>query len=93
MYVAFTHMHVPLVYNEAEFGHTSKDRGVYGDALHEMDDAVSRIVEAVQRAGVEDNTLVWFLCKCGPRKNMTLKLINVVFVKFSTTVVFGARTE
>ena len=63
LYAAFTHMHVPHVYNRAKFGNKSKSRGVYGDVLREMDQTVSNIVTAVQNAGVEKNTLIWFSCK------------------------------
>ncbi len=35
-------------------------RGGFGDALAEMDHAVGRVMSALSRAGVRDNTLVVF---------------------------------
>ncbi|XP_071954396.1 arylsulfatase G-like [Antedon mediterranea] len=65
LYVAFTHMHVPLL-NMPEFTNSSKFRGSYGDALRELDSTVQQIYNAVQDAGVEENTLIWVTGDNGP---------------------------
>ncbi|XP_033124455.1 arylsulfatase G-like isoform X1 [Anneissia japonica] len=65
LYIAFAHMHVPLIYME-NFTNSSKSRGVYGDTLHELDNTVQRIYKAVQDAGVEENTLIWATGDNGP---------------------------
>ncbi|XP_006817925.1 arylsulfatase G-like [Saccoglossus kowalevskii] len=64
MYVAFTHMHVPL-------GHGSKFtnmsvNGFFGDTLREMDNIVGDIMSTLRAIGKEDNTMVWFTSDNGP---------------------------
>ncbi|XP_072044612.1 arylsulfatase G-like [Amphiura filiformis] len=66
LYVAFAHMHVPLIYNRTKFGNKSLSRGMYGDVLREMDYAVADIVSAVQDVSVDKNTLIWFSSDNGP---------------------------
>eukprot|EP00756_Hemistasia_phaeocysticola_P065095 Hpha_TRINITY_DN8294_c0_g1::TRINITY_DN8294_c0_g1_i1::g.111927::m.111927/K12381/ARSG; arylsulfatase G len=57
LYVATNHMHVPIAYNE-RWARLSK-RGPYGDATRELDHMVGNISDAVEQAGVWENTLLF----------------------------------
>ncbi|PIK38747.1 putative arylsulfatase G-like [Apostichopus japonicus] len=65
LYVALTHMHVPLLYMD-HFKNKSLNKGIYGDTLLEMDNTVQTIVSAVKEIGQEKNTLVWVAGDNGP---------------------------
>eukprot|EP00054_Salpingoeca_dolichothecata_P035954 m.6501 g.6501 ORF g.6501 m.6501 type:complete len:315 (+) comp6095_c0_seq1:3-947(+) len=56
MYMAFTHMHVPIFHNPSYTN--SSGRGHYGDALRELDYHIGRVVEALDTLGIADNTMI-----------------------------------
>ncbi len=64
LYMAFNHVHVPD-FVSPEFCNTTR-RGVYGDALRELDDAVGQILAAVDDAGATTSTVVFFTSDNGP---------------------------
>jgi arylsulfatase A len=64
LYFAHTFPHVPL-FASAQFRGTSR-RGLYGDAVEELDWSVGQILETVRREGLTDNTLVFFSSDNGP---------------------------
>ena len=64
LYVAFNHMHVPDFVSPA-YCNTTR-RGVFGDALRELDDAVGGILSAVDAAGAAADTIVFFTSDNGP---------------------------
>ena len=64
IYVPFAMPHVPL-YPGKEFLGKSK-RGVYGDAVEEIDWAVGEILKTLKQEGIEQNTIVWFMSDNGP---------------------------
>jgi arylsulfatase A len=63
-YLAHSMPHVPL-HASMEFQGMS-DRGLYGDVLEEVDHGVGRIDDALQRAGVADDTIVIYTSDNGP---------------------------
>jgi arylsulfatase A-like enzyme len=64
LYVAHPMPHVPLHASDA-FADTTA-AGPYGDVISEIDWSVGRILEAIQRNGVDDRTLVIFTSDNGP---------------------------
>jgi arylsulfatase A-like enzyme len=56
--------HVPLFASESFQGTT--ERGLYGDAVSEIDWGVGRILAALKRHGIDDNTCVVFTSDNGP---------------------------
>uniref|UniRef100_A0A0B6ZYD5 N-acetylgalactosamine-6-sulfatase n=1 Tax=Arion vulgaris TaxID=1028688 RepID=A0A0B6ZYD5_9EUPU len=58
LYWAVDATHEPL-YASQSFRGTSR-RGLYGDAVRELDYGVGRILEALQNTGIDNNTLVFF---------------------------------
>jgi arylsulfatase len=59
-YVAFTHVHPPEQAHP-DFDQTSPDRnGMYSDIVAEMDFRVGQILDALDHAGVADDTIVVF---------------------------------
>jgi len=63
-YLAHTMPHVPL-YASEEFEDTSA-RGLYGDVIEELDRSVGRILDTLDRLGIDDETLVIFTSDNGP---------------------------
>lgn len=63
-YLAHAMPHVPLHASE-EFVDESV-RGRYGDVLEEVDDGVGRLLDALEREGVADDTLVIYTSDNGP---------------------------
>jgi arylsulfatase A len=64
LYVAHTMPHVPLGASEEFRGKTQ--RGLYGDACEEIDWSTGQIMSALEKHGLEKNTLVMFLSDNGP---------------------------
>ena len=64
LYVPHSMPHVPLFASGAFKGKTRD--GLYGDVIAEIDWSVGRILDAVQRAGLDADTLVVFTSDNGP---------------------------
>lgn len=64
LYVAHTMPHVPLAVSEKFRGTTP--RGLYGDAVAEIDWSTGEILETLKKLGLEKDTLVMFLSDNGP---------------------------
>ena len=64
LYVPHPMAHVPL-HSSKEF-QGSSEQGAYGDVMQEIDASVGRILEALRRNGVDDETLVVFTSDNGP---------------------------
>ena len=64
LYLAHTFPHQPL-FASKQFAGKSK-AGKYGDAVEEIDWSVGEIVSCMRRAGIEDNTLLFFTSDNGP---------------------------
>ena len=64
IYLPHTFPHIPL-YASAEFKGRSK-AGIYGDTVEEIDWSMGQILSALQRLGLDDNTLVLFTSDNGP---------------------------
>jgi len=64
LYLAHTFPHQPLAASVNFAG--KSEAGKYGDAVEEIDWSVGQIVDALDRAGISDNTLVIFTSDNGP---------------------------
>ncbi len=64
LYLAHTMVHVPL-FRSKDFQGRSP-RGLYGDAVEEIDWSVGRILDTLRREGLAENTLVVFTSDNGP---------------------------
>ncbi len=64
LYFAHTFPHVPLFASEKFKGRSA--RGLYGDAVEELDWSVGEILETLRREKLEGNTLVFFTSDNGP---------------------------
>ena len=64
LYVPHSMPHVPLFVSDAFKGKTRD--GLYGDVIAEIDWSVGRILDAVQRTGLDADTLVIFTSDNGP---------------------------
>ena len=64
LYLPHSMPHVPLHVSD---GHRGKSRlGLYGDVVMEVDWSVGQVLAALQRHGLDDNTLVLFASDNGP---------------------------
>jgi arylsulfatase A-like enzyme len=64
LYVAHNMPHVPLFVSDMFKGKTA--RGLYGDVIAELDWSVGRILDALKRTGLDEQTLVIFTSDNGP---------------------------
>src|SRR5204862_375070 len=64
LYLAHNMPHVPLHVSDKFRGKTA--RGLYGDVIEEIDWSVGQVMEALDRAGVADNTWLIFTSDNGP---------------------------
>ncbi|MDE3003445.1 MAG: sulfatase-like hydrolase/transferase [Gemmatimonadota bacterium] len=67
LYLAHSMPHVPLGVSDRFRG--SSEQGMYGDVIQEIDWSVGQVLEALERNGVEDDTLVIFTSDNGPWLN------------------------
>ena len=64
LYLPHPMPHVPLHVSDNFRGKTA--RGLYGDVISEIDWSVGRVLDALNRNGLEENTLVIFISDNGP---------------------------
>jgi arylsulfatase A-like enzyme len=64
IYIAFGHMHVPVVLSSKYRNSTTK--GILGDALHELDDSVGIILDTLEGTNSSSNTLILLTGDNGP---------------------------
>ncbi len=64
VYLPHSMPHVPIFASGGFRGRTK--RGLFGDIIEEIDDTVGRILEALERLGLDQNTLVIFTSDNGP---------------------------
>lgn len=64
LYVPITQLHFPTIPHRDYEGRTGK--GDFADSLVEMDDRVGQIIDAVQAAGIADDTVFIFASDNGP---------------------------
>jgi arylsulfatase A len=64
LYLAHTYPHVPLACSPEFRGKST--RGLYGDAIEEVDDCTGRILDTLKELNLDDRTLVIFTSDNGP---------------------------
>jgi arylsulfatase len=64
LYLAYHMPHVPLGASEKFRG--KSQRGLYGDAIEELDDAVGQVLTELKKLSLDENTLVVFTSDNGP---------------------------
>jgi len=64
LYFSYSSPHAPIIPND-EFDGSSK-AGAYGDFVVETDDSIGQLLQALDSAGIADNTLVIFSSDNGP---------------------------
>ena len=69
LFVAWTRPHYPN-FTSPEFEGASRI-GVYGDSLMELDHNTGRVVDAIEKAGLTDETIVVFMSDNGPMRTNT----------------------
>ena len=91
LYFAHRNVHGPLRPNEQFQG--SSEIGVYGDFLHELDWSVGEVLNALDRQGLAENTIVFLSSDNGGVKNY-LDAQRVDFNgHFINGPLFGQKTE
>ena len=69
LFIAWTRPHYPN-YTSEEFVGASRI-GLYGDSLMELDNNTGRVLDAIEAAGIEDDTIVVFMSDNGPMRTGT----------------------
>lgn len=64
LYMAFSYPHIPIDASPRFKG--KSPHGIYGDAVEEIDWSVGQVLEALERKGLDENTLVIFTGDHGP---------------------------
>lgn len=64
LYLALTSPHYPVVPSSEFAGRTQA--GAYGDFVHQTDWSIGQVLDALERAGIAENTLVIFTSDNGP---------------------------
>jgi arylsulfatase A-like enzyme len=64
LYLAYSSPHTPLAPGQAQKGKSA--RGLYGDAVEELDASVGRVLQTLRDEGLEADTLVVFTSDNGP---------------------------
>ena len=64
LYLPYFMPHVPLFCSDAFSGKSGA--GLYGDVIMELDDSIGRVMQALKKCGVEENTIVLFSSDNGP---------------------------
>eukprot|EP00047_Mylnosiga_fluctuans_P012367 m.25635 g.25635 ORF g.25635 m.25635 type:complete len:452 (+) comp4191_c0_seq1:2-1357(+) len=65
LYMPFSHVHVPLAH-DPRWTHKSARNTTFGDTLLELDDTIGRVLDALDAAGVTNDTLVVLTGDNGP---------------------------
>ena len=68
--------HTPIEPSAPFKGESGKRGGVYGDFVLELDHSVGRVLDAVDEAGIAENTLIVFLSDNGPARFGTAKPLS-----------------
>ena len=58
VYVGYSELHQPVIANPAFAGKDPKRGGLYADVIGEMDFRVGQILSAIDKAGIQNNTIV-----------------------------------
>ncbi|QDS94988.1 Arylsulfatase [Roseimaritima multifibrata] len=66
LYFAFPSPHAPIIPNDRFDG--KSNAGPYGDFVFETDDACGQLLNALEKSGLADNTIVIFSADNGPEK-------------------------
>ena len=68
LYLAYAMPHLPLHVSDGFRGRSQA--GLYGDVIEELDWSVGQVLQALERKGIADETLVFFASDNGPWINM-----------------------
>lgn len=69
LWVNFTHMHFRTYVAETQKGQAGKWLGEYADAMVQHDKNVGQVLEAIDEAGIAENTFVMYSTDNGPHMN------------------------
>lgn len=64
LYLSHHAVHTPIRPGKEFIG--TSGRGTYGDFIHELDHSTGRVLDAIKKAGIEENTIVVFTSDNGP---------------------------
>lgn len=79
LYLPYNMPHVPIEASDKFKGST--EFGRYSDVLHEIDWSMGQILSAIEKNGMEENTIVLFLSDNGPWNYMSSRMFTEDIVK------------
>ena len=80
LYLAYAMPHLPLAVSEKRKGQSAG--GLYGDVIEELDWSVGQVMEALEKKGIADNTVVVFVSDNGPWTDMPPRMLQAGIEKW-----------
>jgi arylsulfatase A len=74
LYLAYAMPHLPLAVSKERRGKSAA--GLYGDVIEEVDWSVGEILDALEKKGISENTVVIFMSDNGPWTNMPPRMLQ-----------------
>lgn len=74
LYLAYAMPHLPLAVSKERRGKSAA--GLYGDVIEELDWSVGEILDALEKKGISENTIVIFLSDNGPWIEMPPRMLQ-----------------
>ena len=74
LYLAYAMPHLPLAVSKERRGKSAA--GLYGDVIEEVDWSVGEIMDALEKKGISENTVVIFMSDNGPWTNMPPRMLQ-----------------
>ncbi|WP_193213668.1 sulfatase family protein [Luteolibacter marinus] len=74
LYLAYAMPHLPIHVSKEGRGHSKA--GLYGDVIEELDGSVGRVLAALDKKGIADNTLVFFTSDNGPWTDLPPRMLQ-----------------
>lgn len=74
LYLAYAMPHLPLAVSKERRGKSAG--GLFGDVIEELDWSVGEVLDALEKKGISDNTLVIFMSDNGPWIDMPPRMLQ-----------------
>ena len=94
LYLSYAMPHLPLAVSKERKGKSAG--GLYGDVIEELDWSVGQVMEALEKKGIADNTIIMFVSDNGPWTNKPQRMLQAGIEQWhsgSAGLLRGAKAE
>ncbi len=94
LYLSYAMPHLPLAVSGERKGKSAG--GLYGDVIEELDWSVGQVMDALEKKGISDNTLIMFVSDNGPWTNKPPRMLQAGIKEWhsgSAGLLRGAKAE